>query len=46
MSKDNFIKRPKKEINFLIKVINEAFKKFTNDKIIKERGVNIKFYGV
>jgi undecaprenyl pyrophosphate synthase len=46
MSKDNFIKRPKKEINFLIKVINEAFKKFTNDEIIKERGVNIKFYGV
>ena len=45
MSKDNFIKRPKKEIVFLIKIINEAFKTFTQDKIINERGVNIKFYG-
>ncbi len=45
MSKDNFIKRPKKEISFLIKVINEAFKKFTEDKVISKRGVNIKFYG-
>jgi tritrans,polycis-undecaprenyl-diphosphate synthase [geranylgeranyl-diphosphate specific] len=45
MSKDNFTKRPKKEIDFLIKVINEAFKKFTEDKTIIARGVNIKFYG-
>jgi len=45
MSKDNFIKRSKKEISFLIKVINETFKSFTKDKTINERGVNIKFYG-
>lgn len=45
MSKDNFIKRPKKEVTFLIKIINEAFKKFVEDKTIQERGVNIRFYG-
>ncbi len=45
MSKDNFIKRPKKEISFLIKIINEAFKSFTKDKNINDRGVNIRFYG-
>ena len=45
MSKDNFDKRPKREISFLIKIINEAFKTFAKDVTIKERGVNIRFYG-
>lgn len=45
MSKDNFDKRPKKEISFLIKIINEAFKTFAKDDTIKERGINIRFYG-
>lgn len=45
MSKDNFIKRPKREIKFLMKIINEAFKKFMDDKTLQERGINIRFYG-
>lgn len=45
ISKDNFAKRSKKELGFLIKLMGEAFGKFSKDKIIKERGVNIKFYG-
>ncbi len=45
MSKDNFVKRPKKEISFLIKIINEAFKSFSKDKNLNNRGVNIRFYG-
>jgi hypothetical protein len=32
-------------LGFLIKLMGEAFGKFSKDKIIKERGVNIKFYG-
>jgi len=47
MSKDNFIKRPRKEVQFFVeKVINEAFEKFAKDKIIKEQRINIRFYGI
>jgi len=46
MSKDNFMKRPKKEIGFLIKLIHEEMQLFAKDDSIKKYGVNIKFYGL
>jgi len=45
MSRDNFTRRSKEEVKFFIKIINEAFEKFSKNKMIQERGVNIKFYG-
>ena len=45
MSKDNFAKRPKKEINFLIKLIHAEIQEFANDPLIEKRKVNVKFYG-
>lgn len=45
MSKDNFMKRSKKEIGFLIKLIGEEMQKFADTPLIKKNKVNIKFYG-
>jgi|GEM_PF-2946015 len=45
MSKDNFIKRPKKEINFLIKLIDAEIQEFANDPLIDKKKVCVKFYG-
>ncbi len=45
MSKDNFEKRTKKEINFLIKLIHAEIKELANDPLIAKRKVNIRFYG-
>lgn len=45
MSKDNFVKRPVKEIQFLIKLIRAEIKEFADDPIINAKKVNIRFYG-
>ncbi len=45
MSKDNFEKRPKKEVEVLIKLIGEGIKAFHKESFVKEKKVAIKFYG-
>ena len=45
MSRDNFIKRPKKEIKSLINLIRIEIQEFTNDLLIHEKKVNVRFYG-
>jgi undecaprenyl diphosphate synthase len=45
MSKDNFTKRSKKEIDFLTKLIHTEIQKFANDPVVKKQQINIKFYG-
>jgi len=45
MSKDNFVKRPKKEIESLINLIRIEIQEFTDDPLIDEKKVNVRFYG-
>jgi undecaprenyl pyrophosphate synthase len=46
MSCDNFKKRPKKEISVLTNLVGEGIKAFYKEPLIKEKQVNIRFYGV
>jgi len=45
MSKDNFEKRSKQEINMLIKLISKGIQAFYKERFIKEKEVAINFYG-
>jgi undecaprenyl pyrophosphate synthase len=45
MSYDNLIKRPRKEILVLTNLIGEGIKAFYKENLIKDKKVNIRFYG-